>query len=91
MDLGNRSKALEWAGRAVQLEPDDPNTFYNVACVYSLAGEIETAIDHLERAMGQEGANRSWIESDTDFDPLRQHPRFQALMDRLDEAEEGRL
>ncbi len=85
MDLGNRDKALEWAGRAVALEPDDPNTFYNVACVYSLAGELDKAIDHLEKAVGSLGANRAWLESDTDFNQLRDHPRFIALLERLRE------
>jgi non-specific serine/threonine protein kinase len=83
MDLGNREKALDWAQRAVSLEPDDPNTFYNVACVYSLAGELDASIDHLEKAVGSLGANRAWLESDTDFNPLREHPRFIALLERL--------
>jgi serine/threonine protein kinase/Tfp pilus assembly protein PilF len=87
MDLGNRKKALEWAGRAIELEPDDPNTFYNVACVYSSAGEFELAIDYLEKAVGNLGANRAWLESDTDFDPMRDHPRFIALLERLKETE----
>ncbi|MDX1643520.1 MAG: protein kinase [Thermoanaerobaculia bacterium] len=85
--LGNREKAINWAGRALLLEPDDPNVAYNVACVYSQAGEVEKAIDHLERAGGPQGANLAWIERDSDFDPLRDHPRFQALLERLREAE----
>jgi non-specific serine/threonine protein kinase len=89
MNLGNREKALNWAGRALLLEPDDPNVAYNVACVYSLAGEVEKAIDHLERAGGPQGANRAWIERDTDFDPLREHPRFKALLERLLEEEQS--
>jgi TolB-like protein/Flp pilus assembly protein TadD len=83
MDLGNRSKALEWAGRALLLEPDDPNVAYNVACVFSLAGEHERAIDHLERASGQ-GESLTWMKSDTDLDPLREHPRFIALLEGLE-------
>jgi hypothetical protein len=29
--------------------------------------------------MGQ----KEWIENDSDLDPLRNHPRFQALLQRL--------
>ena len=89
MDLGNRAKALEWAGRALQLEPDDPNVGYNVACVYSLAGELDEALDHLERASGQ-GENLAWMESDTDLDPLRDLPRFKELLQRLHSVVEER-
>ncbi len=67
------------------LEPDDPNVAYNVACTYTIAGEFEKALDHLERAGGPQGANLAWIERDTDFDPLREHPRFIALLERLRE------
>ncbi len=31
------------------MEPDDHLTLYNVACVYSLLGELDQAIDLLER------------------------------------------
>ena len=54
-----------------------------------MAGEIEKAIDHLERAGGPQGANRAWIERDSDFDPLREHPRFVALLERLRQEEKG--
>ena len=29
-------------------------------------------------------AQKEWIENDYDFDSLRSHPRFQALLERLD-------
>jgi TolB-like protein/Flp pilus assembly protein TadD len=88
MDLGNRLKAVEWAERALELEPEDPNVAYNVACVYALAGEVEKAVDHLERASGH-GENLTWMKSDTDLDSLREHPRFVALLERLEAEARG--
>ncbi len=82
---GDRQGAGRWAGRALALAPDDHTTQYNVACVYSILGEVERAIDLLERTMPGASAHRQvWMARDHDFDPLRAHPRFQALQRRLE-------
>jgi adenylate cyclase len=83
LQAGNRDKCLEWVARALAIAPDDPVTFYNAACNYSLAGETERAIDCLEKGIQSGMAQKDWIEHDSDLDPLRSHPRFQALMQRL--------
>jgi TolB-like protein/TolA-binding protein len=82
--LGQREKGLEWASRSISIEPDNPLLLYNIACIYSTAGEAETAIDYFERAIESGYTNNAWAKIDSDLDPLRSHPRFQALMERLD-------
>lgn len=77
--LGDRSRAREWAKRAVAMEPDDSAVLYNVACVYALLGLADSAIDCLERSLANGFGHWEWIEHDSDLDPLRAHPRFQAL------------
>ena len=37
--LGERQRGLEWALRALELEPDEPMVLYNVAGIYALSGE----------------------------------------------------
>ena len=81
--LGERQRALEWARRALSIEPDDPGVLYNVACNYSNLGRPEEAIDCLEKAINNGFGFKQWIEHDTDLDPLRANPRFQALLKRL--------
>lgn len=81
--LGEREKGLEWARRAQQIEPDEPMLLYNLGCIYSLAGELEEAIDCLERAVARGLTQKGWFEHDSNLDPLREHPRFRALMDKL--------
>ena len=76
--LGERPQALEWAARALLIAPDDPLTQYNVACVYALLAEHEQAIDLLERwSANTNKVTRKWLVNDSDFDGMRQHPRFQ--------------
>jgi serine/threonine protein kinase/Tfp pilus assembly protein PilF len=81
--LGERQRALECARRALSIEPDDPGVLYNVACNYSNLGRPEEAIDCLEKAINNGFGFKQWIEHDTDLDPLRANPRFQALLKRL--------
>jgi serine/threonine protein kinase/tetratricopeptide (TPR) repeat protein len=78
--LGDRARALAWARRALAVDPDEPMTLYNVACVYSLLGQTEEAIDTLSRAVAQGYAHKEWILNDADFKPLHGHARFQALL-----------
>lgn len=83
--LGEREKGLAWAGRALELEPDEPMLLYNLACIYSLAEEVEDAIDCLERAIERGFTHKLWIEKDSNLDILRDNVRFQALGRQLDD------
>jgi adenylate cyclase len=75
--LGESARALEWVSRAMMIAPDDPLTQYNTACAYSVLGEADHALDLLERWTARtSAAARSWIPHDTDFDNIRDHPRF---------------
>ena len=79
--MGEPERAKEWASRAFSMEPDDHLTLYNVACVYSLLGELDQAIDLLVRSSLHEvSAWKDWLKHDSDLDPLRDHPRFQAWL-----------
>jgi len=83
VSMGEPERAKEWASRALSMEPDDHLTLYNVACIYSLLGEFDQALDLLERSTVP-SAWKDWFKHDNDLDPLRDHPRFQAWMRKLD-------
>ena len=78
--LGEPGKAKEWSKQALAINPSDATVLYNVACIYSTSGEAEEAITLLERAVAAGFGHWNWIENDSDFEPLRSHPRFQALL-----------
>jgi non-specific serine/threonine protein kinase len=81
--LGQKDKGLEWARQARRIDPDDPMLLYNLGCIHALAGDIENAIDCLERAAAGGLLQKGWYEHDGDLDPLRGHPRFKALLERM--------
>ena len=55
---------------------------YNVACVHALMGEIERALDLLERMDEKARGYRGWIDRDADLAALHGEPRFEALVER---------
>jgi non-specific serine/threonine protein kinase len=80
---GQRERALDWAARALQGAPDEPNVIVNAACMYALAGMKEEALDCLGRTIGRGIGKRDWIENDPDYDCLRDDPRFQEMLAKL--------
>jgi len=81
--IGEKARAIEWAERALEIDADEPVTLYNVACMYSLMGRVPEALDCLERAVKNGFRDRAWFDNDSDLDPLRKEPRFQALLQQL--------
>jgi adenylate cyclase len=87
LELGEKDRARDWTTRAQAIDPDDPISLYNIACVYSHLGDSEAAFDLLERVI-RNGRQfwRDWIEKDSDLDGLRTHPRYEqfvALLNKL--------
>lgn len=81
--LGEKKKALEWTERAKQVSPTSSGVMYNAACVYANLNEFEIALDHLEKAVELGSRNKRYFDTDSDFDSLREHPRFIALMEKI--------
>jgi len=81
--IGNKNRGLEWAEQALQMDPDEPATFYNVSCTFTTAGYIERGLEYLDKAIEAGFARKDWIKYDSDLDPLRNHPKFKLITNKL--------
>jgi serine/threonine protein kinase/tetratricopeptide (TPR) repeat protein len=84
IELGHHEEGLQWADKAFETDPRDPYIVYGVACSYSRVGRIEEAVDYFEKSVTCGFAHKDWMEHDEDLDPLRDHPRFKAIVDGMD-------
>ncbi len=80
--LGQAERAKEWTRRALLVDPDNLNMRYNIACAFILdLRDFDAAFDLLEPALAKFGKSRlAHIKVDPDFDAVRDHPRFKAMM-----------
>jgi beta-lactamase regulating signal transducer with metallopeptidase domain/tetratricopeptide (TPR) repeat protein len=56
---------------------------YNIACSFSLMNDENNALEWLGQAIDKGFDNYEHIADDSDLDPIRSSPRFQALIGRL--------
>ena len=89
--LGRKADAIREARKAVELLPVSKDAFdgvgavWTLAAVYTMVGEQDAAIDQLEYLLSIPSWLSAWdLRLDPHWDPLRDHPRFQALLEKYD-------
>jgi adenylate cyclase len=84
-NLGFGERSLDWAKRAITIDPEDYSSHYNVACFPAAIGAVEQAIDTLEYCVPKLSSQHlHWMAQDVDMNPVRDHPRYRALVERLE-------
>lgn len=93
--LGRKEDAIREARRAVELCPESKDALSgplhaaNLAFVYAQSGEVEQAVTLLSRLLTTPGAERitlAHLRLGWQWDPLRQDPRFKALIEGPEKA-----
>ncbi len=80
---GNQEQASAWIDQARPLLPADG--FYDRACLESIAGDADAAVEALRVALERGEAFVAWAREDPDFVFIRDDPRYRALVG-LDEG-----
>jgi tetratricopeptide (TPR) repeat protein len=89
--LGQKEEAIRAAQRAVELMPisedavDGPGFVRNLASIYARFGEVEAAVEQFDRYLSVPAPESiKSILLDRLIDPVRDDPRFQALVARYE-------
>jgi hypothetical protein len=77
---GEFAEAADRGRALVEAHPEYPGVAYNVACVESLAGRKEDAIEDLRLAIEGSERFRKLAAEDSDFDAIRNEPAFKQLV-----------
>lgn len=70
----------------VRLNPQDSQSWYNLACVQARQGRKDDAMVSLLRAVREGFAEPDHAEADDDLKPLREDPGFKRLIERMRQA-----
>lgn len=88
--LGDHERARRWMRRAFEMDPDDSVVLYNLACNFATMGDAEESLDYLERSVANGMVAAAWMRNDDDLTLLRDSPRYQALLQKLEDIESAR-
>ena len=80
---GNFDRSLTVDQRLSRLEPTNPLVFYNLACSYSLNGEVTRAAVALKKALALGYRDFKWLAKDPDLRQLRKHPLYRSIEDKI--------
>jgi non-specific serine/threonine protein kinase len=79
--LGERQEqAVEWAERALAMDPDEPQVLYNVGCAFALLGRTDESLSCLAKTIEHGDWWKIWMKNDPDLVCLHDDPRFEALV-----------
>ena len=81
---GRFAEGLKIDRRLVELRPNDPLAYYNLACSYSLLKKIDHALRALRQAIDLGYSDFRYLREDSDLDAVRHDPRFRQLLRELE-------
>jgi tetratricopeptide (TPR) repeat protein len=73
-------RALEWYKKALTVDADFGDAYYNMACVYSLEGKKQLALRYLQIAALNGYATAGGMDEDPDLERVRAEPAYRALV-----------
>ncbi|HEV2912077.1 MAG TPA: protein kinase [Pyrinomonadaceae bacterium] len=89
--MGRHEEArAQLTDRVKEIAEADHDVPYWLASAYAMEGMADEAFQWLERAISLGNENKPWFESNPIWERLRADPRFQKLMQRIDQGREPR-
>ncbi len=81
--MGRREEALAIVNRLLERAKSRYVSPYGIASIYACMNEVDTSLDWLEKAYAQHDQTLVWIKVHPRLDPLRGHPRYEALLKKM--------
>jgi tetratricopeptide (TPR) repeat protein len=80
---GQPVQSLKVDQQLARLQPRNPLVFYNLACDHSLNGEVDRAVEALDKALALGYRDFKWLAKDPDLRQLRKHPLYRDIETRI--------
>jgi tetratricopeptide (TPR) repeat protein len=76
------NKAEEDLRRAKELAPKSASVSYNYACLHSLKGNVDLALDEIDSALNNGFSDYDALRLDPDLTNVRKHPDFRKILEK---------
>lgn len=83
LQLGEHDIAHEWMKQSLEHAPRDAIIEYNAACFYSLSGDLERSLGHLENCRKYGVMDSGWLKHDSQLDAVRNLPAFEKFAEEI--------
>jgi clan AA aspartic protease (TIGR02281 family) len=80
--LGRNEEALEWMDKMIEDDPEDPGNWYDKACLMSLMGRHDEAVQALTASFEKGFRSIPHVDNDDDMDPIRDREDFRNLLEK---------
>lgn len=74
--LGRSKEAEEWMKKIIDTDPKDCGSYYDLACLYCHMGELDKALEAMQKSLDLGFVKFYHIERDDDVDPIRNCQEF---------------
>lgn len=79
-ECGRIDEGLKMDRKLARLQPDEPNTHYNLACSLALKGRKSDAVKALRKAISLGYEDFQWMRHDPDLAALQDDAGFECLL-----------
>jgi len=83
-ELGQYEKAKEVDKKIVEISPYDPIAYYNLACDYSILGDVERSVKWLKYAINLGYKDFKYMEKDPDLENARKTSLYREILKKID-------
>lgn len=78
---GSYQESAETYVEAIQHGDRTPDTAYNAACSFALAGDVEQALTYVKQSVDFGWMNDEWMQKDGDLESIRSHPDWETIVE----------
>jgi tetratricopeptide (TPR) repeat protein len=80
---GDFQKGLELDEKLIEIDSQNSQAFFNLACSYALTGQFRGAVDALSLAIDRGYEDWKWIAREASFEAFRQSSEYQEVLEKI--------
>ncbi len=85
-ELGQYEKAMEVDKKIIEISPYNPIAYYNLACDYSILGDVEKSAKWLKYAINLGYKDFKYMEKDPDLKNVRKTSLYREILKKVGRA-----